>query len=118
MKILIYSFFISIFPKSYLSLIDIQNKKICADCKFFIVNKNECSKFGDVNIITGDHNYEKAIDVRYDETKCGEDAIFFKKNHFKFLIEPYKYAMNNGIQLFVISSYTILWIMFFTRFFN
>jgi hypothetical protein len=118
MKILIYTFLISFFPKSYYSLIDLQNKKICTDCKFFILDKNTCKKFGDVNIITGDHDYEEAIKVRNDEEKCGEDAIFYEKNNFKFLIEPYKYAMNNGIQLFVISSYSILWIMFFTRFFN
>ena len=116
MKILIYGVFISFFSRNCYSLIDIQSRKICANCKFFIANKNECSKFGDVNIITGDHKYNKAIDVRNDESKCGEDAIFFKKNNFKFLTVPYKYAMDNGIQLFVISSYILLWIMFFTRF--
>ena len=115
MKILIYIFLISFFPKSYYSLINLQNKKICSDCKFFIANKNECSKFGDVNIITGVHDYEKAIKVRNDEEKCGEDTIFYKKNYFKFLV-PYTYLIDDSIdiavKLFIISPYVLLWITF------
>jgi hypothetical protein len=46
--------------------------------KKFISNKNECSKFGDIDIVTGKYDYEEAIRVRNNDNKCGEDAIFFK----------------------------------------
>lgn len=77
--------FITTIPNTKLYLLPIQNKKICADCKFFISNKKECSKFGDVDIITGKHDYENAIDVRNNEDKCGEDSIFFKNNYLKII---------------------------------
>ena len=66
-----------------------QNKPICANCKFYIPTNNKCSKFGEINIITNEHNYEEAIIVRNDDNKCGEDAIFFKQNYFKFITIPY-----------------------------
>lgn len=72
-----------------------KNKPICSNCKFFISNKNECSQFGDVNIITGEYSYEKASSVRNDEDKCGEYAIFFKTNYFKFITIPYYYILEN-----------------------
>ena len=63
-----------------------QQPKICADCKFFNLNKKECVIFAEVS---GD--YEKAIDVRKDDEKCGKEAIFFEKNDwsasFAFLSE-------------------------------
>ena len=81
---IIFIFIITI-PNVKLLLLQNNNKKICADCKFFISNKNECSKFGDLDIITGKYNYEPAVEVRNDYNKCGEDAIFFKKNYLKFI---------------------------------
>jgi Holliday junction resolvase-like predicted endonuclease len=89
MQIYILFFFIIAIPNvKLLNLINNHNKKICADCKFFISNKNECSKFGEVNIITGKYNYEPAVEVRNDYNKCGEDAIFLKK---KKLFKIYLY---------------------------
>ena len=89
MKILY--FFIIHTVKSY--FIKNQNTPKCANCKFFIPNKNECSNFGDVDIITNKYNYENAISVRNDDTKCGEDAIFFKKNNLKFITVPYYFLL-------------------------
>lgn len=82
-----------------------QNKKVCANCKFFIANKNECGKFGEVDIITGKYNYENAISLRNDEKKCGEYAIFFKKNHFKFLTILYYYIRENLAIISFLSLY-------------
>jgi hypothetical protein len=93
MNILHYIFFILGICSTDLYLIETQNKKICADCKFFIANKRECSKFGNVSIITGKHRYDSAVD------KCGIDAIFFKKNYFKFITLSYYFVLDNGIFL-------------------
>jgi hypothetical protein len=89
MKYVIYIFTIAI-PNVELYLLPIQEKKICANCKFFISDKKECSKFGDVDIITGKYNYEDALSVRSDKEKCGEEAIFFKKNYFEIILKSGK----------------------------
>ena len=95
MKILHYIFFIIRIHKVEPYFIKNQDKPICANCKFFIPNKNECSKFGNINIITNEYTYEEAIDVRNDHNKCGEDAIFFKKNNLKFITIPYHFLLQN-----------------------
>jgi hypothetical protein len=77
MQILYFIFIITNIHSADLYFIQNQNKKICANCKFFIPNKNECCKFGELNIITGEYSYELANSVRKDENKCGEYAIFF-----------------------------------------
>jgi hypothetical protein len=86
----------------------IQNidKPKCANCKFYIPNKIECSKFGDVDIITGKYSYEPASSVRNDEDKCGEYAIFFKTNYFKFITIPYYFVLKNS-GFFLIVAYAI-----------
>ena len=77
MKFLHYILLIINIYKVELYLIENQYKPICANCKFFIPNKNECRKCGDVDIITGKYSYETATSVRNDEDKCGEYGILF-----------------------------------------
>jgi len=89
MKLLQYIIFIIKIHNVELYFIKNQNKPICANCKYFIPTNNECSKFGEINIITNEHVYEEAIIVRKDDNKCGEDALFFKQNYFKFITIPY-----------------------------
>lgn len=96
MKIYIIYIFITAIPNLDSHLLPIQNKKICANCKFFISNKKECSKFGDIDIITGKYDYENASSVRNDEDKCGEDAIFFKNNNFKIISIPFEFLLKNS----------------------
>jgi len=114
MKILHYILLLINIHKVELYFIQNQNKPICGDCRYFISNKNECSKFGDVNIITGEFNYETAKSVRNDEDKCGEYGIFYKKNHFKFITKPYYFILDNGKLIFVLSYFFpfILWYLF------
>ena len=101
MKILHIIFIIKIYKsESYF----IQNKPICANCKFFIPNKNECSNFGTIDIITNEHNYEQALAVRKDNKKCGEDGIFFKKNYYKFITIPYYFFVENRVLSLLCSS--------------
>jgi len=99
MKILHYFFFII---KTH-SFIQNQYKLTCANCKFFIPHKNECKKFGDKNIITGEYTYEPALNIRKDEEKCGDYAIYFKKNNLKFITIPYYFLLENGKIIFLLS---------------
>jgi len=103
MNILYYIFFITTIHSVKLNLIKNQNKPVCANCKFFIANKNLCRNFGNVNIISGEYTYETAISVRNDKDKCGEDAIFFKKNNYKFITVPYYFAIDNTLFISLIS---------------
>ena len=89
MKVLHYIFFIIRIQKVELYFLKNRENPKCINCKFFIPNKNECSKFGNVNIITGDFTYEAATIVRNDKNKCGKNAIYFKKNNFKFITTTY-----------------------------
>jgi len=86
------------------------NQKICADCTFFISNKKECSKFGNIDIISGKYDYEQAINVRKDEEKCGEEAIFFKKNYLTFIPILFDFFLENNI------IYTFLFLVIFLYF--
>lgn len=93
-------------------LLQNQNKKICANCKFFISNENKCSKFGVIDIITGKFNYEEAIIVRKDEEKCGDDAIFFKKNYFTFISITFDYLLNNNSSIFLFFYFSFFIIIY------
>ena len=96
MKFLHYIILVTTFHKVELHFIQNQNKPICANCKFFISNKNQCSKFGNMDLVSGKYNYEDANIVRNDENKCGEFAKFFEKNHFTFITVPYNYLLENS----------------------
>ena len=97
-------------------LLEAQNKKICANCKYFISKKNECKKFGEINIITGKYDYEDALNVRNDEEKCGDDAIFFKKKYLKFVDISNEFLLDN-IKIIFLLSYSglplIIWYLIF-----
>ena len=82
MQIYIIYFFIIAIPNVKLYILENHNKKICADCKFFISNKNKCSKFGDLDIITGISYYEDAIKVRNDDNKCGKGIFCARLTKF------------------------------------
>ena len=98
----------------------IKNKNVqkCSDCKFFIANKKECGNFGVVDMVTSKTTFEYAIDVRNDETKCGENAIFFKKNKFKFITAPYYFYLENESRInfyFIAASYCFVFVFLITR---
>ena len=115
MKFLHYILFMINIHKVELYFIQNQNKPICGNCKYFIPNKNECNRFGDLNIITGKYTYEKATSVRNDENKCGEYGIFYKKNNFKFITIPYYFILENAKLIFALSYYFspfIIWYVF------
>ena len=115
MKLLHYIIFIIKIHKVELYFIKNQNKPTCAKCKFYIPTNNECSKFGEIDIITNDYIYEKAIIVRNDDNKCGEDAVFFKQNYFKFITIPYYSIIQNKdtINLFLSPLITAFFLTYF-----
>ena len=89
----------------------VTTKKICNDCKYFIANDRKCSKFGEVNIITGKETYEKALDIRENDNKCGEDAKYFEKNNFKIITVPY-YFLKEYWTLIPLLGLFIYWMHF------
>jgi hypothetical protein len=118
MQILQYIFFLCAIRFHSVKSYYIQNQNqivpICVNCKFFIANKNECSKFGEVNIVSGKYRYESATIIRKDEDKCGKYAFSYKENHYKFITQPYYFVLEHGIFLFYISAYSyVLWIYYF-----
>lgn len=76
-------------------LIYIRNKElpICSKCIHFIEYTNnypydpipsneqygKCNKFGEVNMITGEIDYDLASDCRLDNSKCGKFASEYSK---------------------------------------
>jgi hypothetical protein len=116
MKNLYYVFFLTSIHNVKLSFIQNQYKPLCANCKFFIPNKNECRKFGDIDIITGKYSYEQAISVRNDNDKCGEYAFFFQKNDFKFITIPYYFLLENSSLFFSLTYGFLPFILFYFLF--
>lgn len=115
MKLLQYILFIIKIESVELYFIKNQNKPICANCKFYIPTNSKCSKFGEINIITNECRYEDANIVRMDENKCGEDAVFFKQNYFKFITISYYSIIENKdtIQLLLNAFVNAICLTFF-----
>jgi len=67
-------------------------KKLCKDCKFFIPNGNECSKFGEMDLVNGKNNYMYANTARSTERHCGPEATYFELNKYKNITAPYYFV--------------------------
>ena len=80
-------------------------KKICVDCKYFIHEREKCNLFYNTNLVSGIKTYEYAEKMRSSIDKCGENAIYFEKNNFKFIIAPYNFTKQYWPFLFLISFY-------------
>jgi hypothetical protein len=116
MQYLYYVLFLTSIHNVELYFIENNKKPICANCKFFIHNKNECRKFGDINLITGIYTYEPAVNVRNDDDKCGESAFMFEKNYFKFITIPYYFLLEDYNISFLLSfllSFAFFYIILF-----
>jgi hypothetical protein len=108
--------FLSIITCIYSSLI--QPKKTCADCKFFIPYKNACKLFGDIDLITGEYNYEKTNIVRFNENECSEEGIFFEKNNLKIITIPYYFVLENWKIIIIFTTYWIPYFLYIKLFFS
>jgi hypothetical protein len=67
-----------------------QPAKLCNKCKNYvdILYKDsvsignyygKCSKFIDINHVTGEIDYSSALTMRNDENKCGKNATYFEE---------------------------------------
>ncbi len=75
---------------------------VCNDCKHFIVDKQECRKFKNIDIVSGSVSYDSARFARRDSELCGEKGILFEKNELKILTEPYYFMKSNWLALIAI----------------
>jgi predicted PolB exonuclease-like 3'-5' exonuclease len=82
-------------------------KKICRDCKYFIHDGEKCNLFYKTDLVTGIKTYEYADKMRTSIDKCGENAIYFQENNFKFIIAPYYFTKQYLPFLFLISFYIL-----------
>jgi hypothetical protein len=60
----------------------------------------ECSLFGDVDMVHGEHSYTYASTARNIETKCGKEAKYFEENRAKILTTPYYFIKDNQLLVF------------------
>lgn len=67
----------SIIPKN--QIIKNFTKPICNECIFFKSPNNNCMKYGEKNLITGEITYDTANSCRTGEYKCGPGARYFEK---------------------------------------
>jgi hypothetical protein len=74
----------SIFPQTIVNI-----KPLCKNCKYYIPFLQKCSKFGNVELVTGKKSFQHASSIRNDDKKCGNDGIYFLKNKLKFITIPY-----------------------------
>jgi len=67
-------------------------KKLCINCKHFIADRKECAIFGETDLVTGEIDYSFASSARSNDKKCGEDAMYFVENEYKFITIPYYFS--------------------------
>jgi len=98
----------------------IQKIKTCADCKFLNSNNIKCTKFTDIDLITGEHLNEKASIIRFDENKCGKEGKYFEKNNIKIITVPYYFILDQWkliipLTIICIPYIYVLWIGLFYK---
>jgi len=67
-------------------------KKLCVNCKHFIANNRECAIFGTTDLVNGKIDYKYASYSRTNEDKCGEKALYYEENKYKFVTVPYYFC--------------------------
>ena len=78
-------------------------KKLCKDCKFFIPNSRECSKFGDTDLVDGSVNHMYANTARSTERHCGPEATYFEPNKYKNITAPYYFVRKQWPMIAIVS---------------
>ena len=63
------------------NFIDRSNVPSCVNCRFFIPATDlyyaKCAKFGTLNLVTGEYDYEPSLICRNNASKCGEKGVHF-----------------------------------------
>ena len=86
----------------------ITHDRICNECKYFIANEKKCKLFYNVDLVDG-REYDRAVDVRKSNNKCGIDGIYFKRNKFLFVKEALD-ILTTWYPLFFTCAYVILYV--------
>ena len=91
--------------------------KICKNCKFYVEDFGviECSKFSQVDLVTGRVSRSPASSVRMNPEKCGEEGLMFEKNNYKFVTVPYFFFKNYGLIFIPSIIYVISLGLHYTR---
>jgi hypothetical protein len=90
----------------------------CKNCKFFkpsftnsdfTSNLNKCEKFGEKNIITDEITYKYADSCRSDDSKCGNEGIYFEEEpNIDLKILKHSIVSNFPNWLIILSTILIL----------
>jgi len=75
---------------------------LCTNCKHFIADKQECTKFENINLVTGEKTYDSARFARKYSELCGEKGLLFEKNELKIFTEPYYFVKGNWLSVILI----------------
>lgn len=78
--------------------------KICNNCIHYVKYAEGCGKFPKIDVITGDKSIFYARNMREDVKKCGDEAIHYKRNHFKVITVPYYFIKYNAIILLPLTT--------------
>jgi hypothetical protein len=87
---------------------DVSKDNICNECKYFIADEQKCRLFYNVDLVNG-KEYDRAIDVRKSNNKCGIDGVYFEKNKFLFVKEVLD-ILTRWYPLFFTCAYVILYV--------
>jgi hypothetical protein len=101
----------------------------CSHCKYFIPDTNEnyitskenkCAMFGKRDLITGDFTPNNVVENRVNNSKCGINAIYYKKNihaRLSLFLAKMKYKIKSFMKKFRISKDEIVLIVFLVPYF-
>lgn len=54
--------------------------KICKSCKFYEPTRERCKLFGNMNVVTGEIEYNFAAAERREQGECGSEAKYWSEN--------------------------------------
>lgn len=62
----------------------VDSVKICKTCKFYEPTRERCKLFGNMNVVTGELEYNFAAAERREQGECGPEAKYwYQNNHEK-----------------------------------
>lgn len=86
---------------------DISKDKICNECKYFIKDGRKCKLFYNVDLVEG-KEYDRALEVRKSNNKCGVEGVYYKKNKFVF-VKKIGDILYENYPIIITCSYVILY---------
>lgn len=86
---------------------DISKDKICNECKYFIKDGRKCKLFYNVDLVEG-KEYNRAIELRRSNDKCGVEGKYYEKNKFIF-VKKMGDTFYENYPIIITCSYVILY---------